>query len=268
MKSTNRPSKTNPRRPAQPRRPTDNSPEHDKIVRAMSLLMRFPPPANALPPAPPAPSAPTPTNQTVPTSLESGTWETVGREADSAWRGVQRIMALLNVEKKVAVTPYSSTAVPATSVIWDITSNIAQGISGLQRIGDSIKVSRVRIKGVLSYGTAACSVTLVLGRSRDSAPVVGNVFQFTGSNAGQNFPATVDKPADRWLKSKYVGLNAVTATFVPFEFDVNINADTTYQPTTTTVATGSVWFAAISDLPAGATTPNIYFTTAIEYVDN
>jgi hypothetical protein len=196
-----------------------------------------------------------------------GTLEQVGREADMAWAGVRRIMNLLNVEEKVS---HNNTAanVNYTGYLADLGSIITQGVGAEQRTGDSIKVRRVRVKGSMNYQGAASEATLVVGRSEDGIPSLADIFQLSGATslqAGNSFNNDNQVKADHWLKSKHLRVDQYHP-IENFEFDVEIGKDLLYTQNSSTVASGSVWFAAISGV--NATVPTVNYCSVVEYVDN
>lgn len=200
-------------------------------------------------------------------SRSPGTLEQVGREADAAWQGVRNIMSLLNVETKRLVSLIAGTNITNAGFITDLTATIPQGVTAVTRVGDSLKLRTVRVKGFLVYGSAVTTMTLVIGHSRDGLPAIADVFSFTGSHGGQNYPLVTQQPADKWSKSRFLVLDPVRNPACTFEFDVPYNHDVTYAAGSTTVVTGSVWLAMISDLAIG-TAPVMQCSLCVDFVDN
>ncbi len=201
-------------------------------------------------------------------SSSPGTLEQIGHEADMAWAGVKRIMSLLNVEQKRKVVGVGGTNISNAGYLNDLTSSISQGVTGTTRVGDSMKVKGVRVKGFFVFGNAVTTLTIVLGHSKDGTPAIADVFSFTGAQGGMNYPLITQQPADKWSASRLLILDSVRFPVQEFELFVPFSHDVTYAAGTSTVLTGAVWFAAISDLAAGATTPVLQYTYALDFVDN
>ncbi len=199
---------------------------------------------------------------------EPGTLEQVGHEADAAWAGVKRIMSILNVETKWLHINSALNINYTGSIISDCCSLITQGVSGTQRVGDSIKVRRIMMKGMLQYNGTATDVTVVIGRSKDGIPAVADLFDLSGSTstqAGMSFPNDNQTQADKWLMSHHLFVDQYTP-LRQFYFDIKIGKDTQYSPGAATVTTGAVWIAAISG--TNTTPPTIAYNYVMEYVDN
>ncbi len=202
------------------------------------------------------------------TSNGMGSLQSIGKEADAAWQSVQKIWSLLNVEEKSGVSVYAPASVGYAGVGYDLTSNITQGVSALQRVGDSLKAKALRIKGIATVGAANSGMLIVVGHSKDGYPNLGDIFAFTGAaGASNNFPLAQYKPADKWSRSKHISLDTTTNVTQEFAFDVKFGHDVTYVPGTSTVASGSIWIAFISDVTS-PNTPSVYFSADLIFVDN
>lgn len=204
-----------------------------------------------------------------------GTLQQVGREADAAWAGVKRIMSLLNVENKHVYYNVSGSNVTQAGSVLDLGSLISQGVGGAQRIGDSLKVLRVRVKMMFVFsggGSTRQPCTVVLGHSRDGVPAVADVFAVVSSTtSGLAFPADTYQQVDKWSSHKTVPLCAVAAygndqlcEYV--EFNQKFGHDVLYTNGSTTTASGSFWLAYISSEPTSF--PTVDIAVDIEFVDN
>lgn len=219
---------------------------------------------------------------TTPTTLAkaepAGTLQQVGREADMAWAGVKRIMSLLNVENKHCYYNASGTNVTQAGSVLDLCSLISQGVGGSQRVGDSLKILRVRVKAQITLNVAGAgrqAVTVVLGHSKDGVPAVADVFAVVSSTtAGLAFPADTYQQADKWSASRTLHLahaiNGTTYIVDQFseglEFNVKFGHDVLFTNASTTTASGNVWLAFISNEPTSY--PVIDLAVDIEFVDN
>lgn len=235
----------------------------DALAKRLASLERVPPALSA--PAPPAVAAPV----TLATAPAAGTLEQVGREADMAWSGVKRIMALLNVENKHVYYNSAGGSVSQAGSVLDLTALISQGVGGSQRVGDSLKILRVRVKFLVSYNGSASQIqgfTAVLGHSKDSVPLVADVFAVVGTtSSGLAFPSDTYSQADKWSEAKtsYVSSTDVVKLL---DFDVKFGHDVLYTNGTTTSASGAVWFGFISNEPSNF--PSYSIAVDVEFVDN
>lgn len=200
---------------------------------------------------------------------EQGTLQQVGREADMAWAGVKRIMSLLNVEAKHVYYNAVGTQITSAGSILDLCSLISQGVGGSQRVGDSLKVRRCRIKVIVTHNAAATqpqAFTMVLGHSKDGVPAVADVFAIVGGTAsGLAYPSDTYDQADHWSESKttYVSTTDVSKVLT---FDVPFNHDVLFTNGTAVTSTGNVWFAFISNEPTNY--PTFSIGADLEFVDN
>jgi hypothetical protein len=196
----------------------------------------------------------------------SGTLEQVGREADNAWAGVKKIFQLLNTEGKVSDSQVSGAAT-FNGTLVNLSATIAQGAADNQRTGDSIKITRIRACINLSYATAATVLTVVLGRSKDGVPVIGDIFETIGTGYSQvSFENHDQRKVDEWLVHKRVVTNAIDNVGHVFTFDLDkLEVPTTFVNASTTVTSGCYWLAIIGGV-AGA--GSYVFNTRINFVDN
>lgn len=266
MSSTNKKS-TTPRRPSTKKgRKGGRQPEQDQeklhllVARAVAFqgqLLRM------------EPSAQTPGGPAALARTEPGTLQQVGREADMAWAGVKRIMALLNVEEKHVYYGATNTQVSQVGSVLDLCSLISQGVGGNQRTGDSLKMKRVRGKFVFLHnilqGTNG-AFTVVLGHSKDGVPAVADIFAIrSASHSGLAFPLDTYDHADKWSKSFTACVDQYNPTCT-FELDVPFNHDVLYTNATTTTSSGNVWLAFISNEPTNF--PSLSMQLDISFVDN
>jgi hypothetical protein len=196
-----------------------------------------------------------------------GTLEQVGREADNAWAGVKRIMQLLNVEKKHCFYNYSQT-VNQSGVVQDLSGQIAQGVGGAQRTGDSLKITRLRGKfRVLTNGNYD-TVQVVIGRAKDGLPTAAELFQLIGSGlSGLSFQNDDENQTNVWLHSFTVLTAPATGNAAHFrEFELKIDVDTLFVAGTIIATSGFVWCAMISQ--AAVSLPIVEANFDMEFVDN
>jgi hypothetical protein len=195
---------------------------------------------------------------------EGGTLEQVGREADNAWAGVKRIMALLNVEGKAYDIQSSFTATYAGTVFS--LSGVTQGVGDNQRTGDSCKLTRLRVhmKAVYASGNVLCQ--LVIGRSKDALPAIADVFDTLGTGyAGCSFENHDQRKADTWLVHRTFIVDATKPT-IHLELELNkLDVDTLFANATATGTSGTYWMAFVCDNVSG---PTITLMSRADFVDN
>ena len=132
-----------------------------------------------------------------------------------------------------------------------------------------MKVLRARVKATFAVNVAATvlqSITCVLGHSKDGIPAVADVFAVVSSTtSGLAYPSDTYQEADKWSKhSTFTVYN--TEPVFQISYDQAFGHDVLYTNGTTTTASGSVWFAFISNEPTNFPTMNI--AVDLEFVDN
>lgn len=194
-----------------------------------------------------------------------GTLEQVGREADNAWAGVKKIMSLLNVESKVLDYQVQFTSSYTGNLLN--CSSITQGVADNQRTGDSLRVQRFRVRAMISWATANTIVTIVIGRSKDGLPVIGDAFEsFTSGYSAVTFENHDQRKADQILAMKHVVVDNVSHPMSYVDFDIKCpDLPTTYSNGTATTTANTYWAAAICGVASG---PVINFNSRIDFVDN
>jgi hypothetical protein len=195
---------------------------------------------------------------------EGGTLEQVGREADNAWAGVKRIMALLNVEGKAYDYSASFTATYA-GVVHSL-CGISQGVGDNQRTGDSCKLTRLRVhmKAVYASGNVLCQ--LIIGRSKDALPAIADIVETLGTGyTGCSFENHDQRKADQWLVHRTFIVDATKPT-IHLELDLHkLDVDTLFANATTSTTSGTYWLALVGDNVSG---PVITFMSRADFVDN
>jgi hypothetical protein len=194
-----------------------------------------------------------------------GTLEQVGREADNAWAGVKKIMALLNVESKVLDYQVQFTSSWTGNLLN--CSSISQGVGDNQRTGDSLRVQVFRVRAMINWATANTIVTIVIGRSKDGLPVIGEVFESIGSGySAVTYENHDQRKADQILQMKHVVCDSVSHPTQYVDFYMKCpDLPTTYSNATTTTTANTYWAAAICGVASG---PVINFNSRIDFVDN
>ncbi len=199
----------------------------------------------------------------------AGTLEQIGHEADSAWRGVKKIMALLNTELKHVYYNAVNTQVTQAGSVLDLTSLISQGVGGSQRIGDSLKVKAVKIRLAYLWNSSMSSIgagTFVLGMSRDGVPAVADVFAVVSNNASAYaHPTDTYDKVDHWVRTHFLVVHQYEPSKV-FELNHTFNHDVLYTNAGTTATSGCVWLAFISN--EATNFPSVSMGVDIAFLDN
>ena len=125
--------------------------------------------------------------------------DSVGRYFGDAWSlakrtavGLNEIRKLINIEEKILETTGSSLIFDTTGIIQPI-SRIAQGLDYTNRVGDSIKMQHIEVRGrIFKHATATSSVMrIMLVRDLDGAgtiPTTGDILQTVGSSTAPLTP--------------------------------------------------------------------------------
>jgi hypothetical protein len=194
-----------------------------------------------------------------------GTLEQVGREADNAWQGVKNIMKLLNVESKVLDYQVQFTSTYGGNALN--LSAIAQGVGDNQRTGDSLRVQRLRVRFWINWATANTPVTIVIGRSKDAFPAVGDIFEVTSNGyASMAFENHDQRKADVTLMRRVVVSDSVSHPVQYVEFDMKCpDTPTTYANATTTATANCYWAGVICGIASG---PQVTMNSRLWFVDN
>lgn len=196
-----------------------------------------------------------------------GTLQQVGREADTAWAGVKRIMALLNVETKSST--FSTVVAPtnAGALIGNLTAAITQGVGDNQRTGDSVKLTRLRMSIRLYYTSDTAPLQICLVNSKDGVPVVADVFETLGSTtySGMSFENHDQRGADKWMWKKIAGVDLYTPSKV-FEVDLKLDHHVLYINGTAVVSSGCLSLWGIANVAVGANGFTVQST--LDFVDN
>lgn len=242
-----------------------SSRDFQEKVQRLDKLMKL-----AIPPVPKAPSGFTLIRKE---GEAPGTLEQVGHEADAAWRGVKRIMELLNVEEKY-VDIYSSTNVNYTGVLIDLAGSITQGVGRGQRTGDSIKITRIQVRFRVANQGSQTDVQVVLGRSKDALPALSDIFALSGATSasgGLSFENWYEAPANPIMRrdidmSAQVGIATGDKALMFRDYEHKCDHHVIFSPASTTSLSGATWIAAISGL--NASVPVLNYSVRVHYVDN
>ena len=196
--------------------------------------------------------------------------------AGLAMDGVQRIMRLINIEQKYLVSASAGTAVTFNGVLQDLCSP-AQGAAFNQRIGDSIKMQKVELRGSIYLGAAACTVRAMLVLDKSNQAAAGSDILSGAGNVYAPQSAIVNQYEQRYHVLADTAHHTLTINgdqSLDFTFVVNqetlakMNAEghILFSPGTTTITTNSLKLVLISSL--SASTPTCYYYSKVYYTDD
>lgn len=209
--------------------------------------------------------------------------DAVGQYASDAWSlakrtavGLNEIRKLINIETKFLDVNQVSTAINTTGGMIPI-SEIAQGLTSANRVGDSIRIQHIEIRGRVNANPAAGnSLTRVMVvRDLDgygTAPAPSNVLEVTGSVGAPLSPEKYNQ-RERFaiLYDELVVTNGTTQgmSSVPFTFMSAHSGHILYLGTTAAPASdgkGSLYVVAVSDEATNGT--SLAFYSRITFTDD
>lgn len=130
---------------------------------------------------------------------KSNSAESVGRYAGDAWSlakrtayGLNEIRKLINVEEKYIPHWYTPTQIDTTGIMYSL-SMVGQGLTSTTRVGDSIRIQHLEIRGsvLVNSADATCNVRVMVVRDLDgygTAPTPADVLETTQSVAAPFSP--------------------------------------------------------------------------------
>jgi len=209
----------------------------------------------------------------------------VGQYASDAWSlakrtavGLNEIRKLINIETKFYDYTTTATSVPNTGVVASITQ-MAQGLTSTTRVGDSIRLQHMEVRGRFVINSAAttslCRVMVV--RDLDgygTAPNVSDILEYTSSTLGPVSPYKFNKK-QRFsiLFDELLSLQGGAATdgmsSQVFTFSTAHQGHVLYLGSTGSAASdgkGTVYVAWISD--EATNTPTVAFASRVLYTDD
>jgi hypothetical protein len=210
--------------------------------------------------------------------------DAVGQYASDAWSlakrtayGLNEIRKLINIETKFLDTNTTSYTVTTTGSMQPI-SQIAQGLTSANRVGDSIRIQHIELRGRVTVSTAATNslVRVMLVRDLDgygTAPTVADVLEVNASVGAPLSPERFQK-RERFsiLFDELIAVQSATSSgcsSVPFTFMTTHQGHILYLGTTAASASdgkGSIYLVAVSDETVN--TPTVAFVSRILFTDD
>jgi hypothetical protein len=215
---------------------------------------------------------------------QSGKPDAVGQYASDAWSlakrtayGLNEIRKLINIETKFLDTNVPSYTVSTTGSMTPI-SEIAQGLTSTTRVGDSLRIQHIEVRGRVQVNTSATNslVRVMLVRDLDgygTAPTVADVLEV---NASVGAPLSPEKFAKRErfsiLFDELICVQSAISTgtaMIPFTFMTTHQGHILYLGSTAAPASdgkGSVYLLAVSD--EATDLPTVAFISRILFTDD
>jgi hypothetical protein len=189
--------------------------------------------------------------------------------------GLNEIRKLINIETKFHDLVTTSFSVGTTGAVYCL-SQTAQGLTSTDRVGDSIKLQHIEIRGRIVCNPSAPQslVRILILRDLDgygTAPTYADVCEYNAQVSAPLSPRKFNK-RDRFsvLYDDLVALQATTGdSSIPFAFSTAHGGHVLYLGTTAAAASdgkGSVYFMVVSD--ESTNTPTVAFVSRILYTDD
>jgi hypothetical protein len=208
----------------------------------------------------------------------------VVRYASDAWSlakrtayGLNEIRKLINIETKFCDTQVTSTSMSTTWTLVPI-SELAQGLTSATRVGDSIKLQHIEVRGrIFENALATNSVArVIVFRDLDgdgTSPTGGELMETSGGAMAPLSPYRYNrKQRFSILFDETFSLQSILATGISsqvFSFSTSHEGHVLYLGTTAAAASdgkGTVYVAYCSD--EASTNPTIAFYSRIMFTDD
>lgn len=207
--------------------------------------------------------------------------DSVGRYFGDAWSlakrtavGLNEIRKLINVEEKELVTSVSSTGFGTSGVISPI-SRVAQGTDYDERIGNSIKMQHIEVRGRIFKNTSATTsvMRVLLVRDLDgygTIPTVANILEdITIGSPPLTQHNFLNRKRFSYLFDELLTLNNTGDSSAVFEIYMPHEGHIQYLGSTAAAASdgkGSLYMLFISD--EATNTPTFSFSSRIVFTDD
>lgn len=207
--------------------------------------------------------------------------DSIGKYAGDAWSlakrtavGLNEIRKLINIEEKALIVTQTSTAFDPNGVLVSI-SSIVQGLDFTNRVGDSIKMQHIEVRGrIYKNATATQSLyRILLIRDLDgygTTPNVGDIMEGVGTVSA---PLTqldfLNRKRFSVLYDELGTLNSTGDSTTVFEISMPHGGHILYLGTTAAAASngkGSLYLLFLSD--EGTNTPTFGFSSRIVFTDD
>ena len=193
----------------------------------------------------------------------------LGDLGDGVDRSIKAIRRMLNVEVKAFQAAGTAVQPTTTGTVQDFLSGISQGITDAQRIGDSIKILRVRLEFMFEMNSTAAAtqaIWVMICRANDEImtaaqlnTVDANAYAYLGQRRWDN----KDQYRVLWERRMVVDPEhqAIIGTI-----DLKLNDHVQYEAAGNVINSGSIFLAIWSN--STTNNPNFGYVLQVEYVDN
>lgn len=192
----------------------------------------------------------------------------VGNLVSYAVKGVRRLTALVNVERKYFDHNLSSVGFDNTTpLITNVINNLAQGTSANQRGGDVIRAKGLSFRYTISKNTTTTKYRLILLMVHDT-----NNFPTAMTDVYDSITLHSHKRRDhttryKTLHDKVYHLNGDHPNRV-HNLYIPLNHHIKFQAGSTTLKTNSICAIMLSDVPPAGGVPSLTGTFRMIYIDN
>ena len=191
-------------------------------------------------------------------------------------RGLNEIRKYINIEEKFLDTSVALT--PDQSGSLQCITQLAQGTTMNTRVGNSLKVQRLEIKGRAAVASAVISYSLVRiivfrdMEGQGTAPAVSDLLETVGSTSAPRQPYDwLNRKRFAILYDMLVPLTALSGgqSVHVFTYSVDLGKHVLYRGTTAAAASdgeGSIYIACVSD--EATNTPSVNASCRITFTDD
>lgn len=209
--------------------------------------------------------------------------DAVGQYASDAWSlakrtasGLNAIRRLINIETKFLDFAQTSTAISQTGGMICI-SEISQGLTSANRVGDSIRIQSIELRGRFNVNPSAGNslARVMVVRDLDgfgTSPTTTDVLEVAGTVSAPSSPVKFNK-RQRFsvLYDETFALSGTTqgTATIPFSFHTAHQGHILYLGTTAAPASdgkGSIYVVSVSDETTNS--PSLAFYSRILFTDD
>jgi len=194
--------------------------------------------------------------------------------ASRTWKGLNEIRKFINIEEKYS--DVNTSVAPDQNGTVTCLSQLAQGTTMNTRIGNSVRVQHLVVRGRVAVSSAVTTFSVVrVAIIRDmegqgTAPACSDVFETVGGSSAPR------QPFDWLNRKRFALLYDSLLTVAPasgcareFVYNVELAKHVLYRGTTAASASdgeGSIYIVALSD--EATNTPTVAFTSRITFTDD
>lgn len=191
----------------------------------------------------------------------------IGNVAYSALKLAKRLKDAVNIEYKYYDSLTYSTATYTGSVVT--LNNMSQGTTDVTRVGDSIKVQNLIIRGMVNWSNQqGVARMMVIWDPQNKITAVSDLLESTGSAWAPYSPKKFDNRFQcRVLYDKTMTFHSNLPLLLVPDIVIPINEHTQFSGGSTTISTGALKLIYLSN-SSGATDPYFTLYQRVTYTDN